>query len=31
MPGAGLVIIIDGKGIGQTNIADTGDNCPVFV
>jgi cyanophycinase len=29
--GSGMVVIIDGKGIMQTNIADTGDNCPVFV
>lgn len=29
--GSGMVVIIDGKGIMQTNIADTRDNCPVFV
>ncbi|MBL7712863.1 MAG: cyanophycinase [Chitinophagaceae bacterium] len=29
--GSGMVVVIDGKGIRQTNIADTRDNCPVFV
>lgn len=29
--GSGMVVIIDGKGIMQTNIATTRDNCPVFV
>jgi cyanophycinase len=29
--GSGMVVIIDGKGIGQTNITDVEPGCPVFV
>lgn len=29
--GSGMVVVIDGKGIQQTNIATTHDMCPVFV
>lgn len=29
--GSGMVVIIDGKGIRQTNIATTDDNCPIFI
>lgn len=29
--GSGMVIIIDGKYIEQTNITEVGDNCPIFV